>query len=448
MRSVGLGVAVAIFALPRMAYAQSLANIPGQTSLQTRVGAAVAATCGGLAAAGVNPLGAADDEDLFGRCRELVQNGNEVVGAGAAAFSLGLNADQLNDALLQVSHDEAPAQGTDSTETASAQVQNVSARIAALQAGATGFSTAGLNLYRNGERQQALAPSGTASGQDGDFNGLGGFINGTVGFGDVDGSAEEAGFDFNTYGLTAGVDYFLNDNAIIGVAIGYGFNDSDFNNGSNLDKDTFTVSIYTSVFHDNGLYLDGIATFGWNNYDFDRRIVYANVNRTATSDTNAFEYSFTGTGGYDMAAESWSFGPYVRVSYLRTDIDGFAESGAQGLNLTFASQNVDSLTTVVGFQVQNAVSTEFGVLTPYVRAEYEHEFADDSRRINVRYTADPNANVFFVQTDSPDRNFFNLGGGVAAVFAGGFTAFLDFDALVGRSDINSYTFTFGVRKEF
>ena len=135
-------------------------------------------------------------------------------------------------------------------------------------------------------------------------------------------------------------------------------------------------------------------------------------------------------------------------AYIESDIDGFTESGARGLNLKYDDQDVNSLTTALGGQFSYAISTGFGVLTPHVRAEWEHEFEDDPRKIELQYDVDPNNTQFFVETEGPDRDYVNLGAGLAATFAGGITAFADFETVLANSDRDEYQVTFGARYEF
>ena len=176
--------------------------------------------------------------------------------------------------------------------------------------------------------------------------------------------------------------------------------------------------------------------------------MFGATNRIANGETDGDEIEVSAGGGYEFIDGDWSYGPVVRVYYLNTDIDSFTETGAAGLNLTYQGQDIRSLTGVVGAQASYAMSMDFGILSPQVRAEYEHEFDDDSRLINVQYAADPAANTFAVTTDDPDRNYFRLGAGVSAIFPQGASAFADFETVLGRDDIDDYLITAGVRLEF
>ena len=51
-------------------------------------------------------------------------------------------------------------------------------------------------------------------------------------------------------------------------------------------------------------------------------------------------------------------------------------------------------------------------------------------------------------TDDPDRNYFNLGLGLAAQFAHGRAAFVSYETVLGRNAASSQALTLGVRLEF
>jgi hypothetical protein len=66
----------------------------------------------------------------------------------------------------------------------------------------------------------------------------------------------------------------------------------------------------------------------------------------------------------------------------------------------------------------------------------------------VRYAADPFRTEFFVATSQPDRDYGNFGAGVNVTFARGFSAFVDFDTVLGLDNIDRYLVTLGGRIQF
>jgi outer membrane autotransporter protein len=181
----------------------------------------------------------------------------------------------------------------------------------------------------------------------------------------------------------------------------------------------------------------------------------AGVARTANGDFDAIQYSFAANIGYQYTLYGVELQPVARLRYLAAEIDGFTETGAGGLNLTYDDQDVESFTTRVGLQASYAVDTSVGVLVPYVRGEYVHEFLNDDDGAQVHYAADPffatnpaGSSVFVITTEEPDRNYGDLGAGVALTLPNGWVTFLDYAAVVGFADFAIHTVAAGFRRDF
>jgi outer membrane autotransporter protein len=465
---VGLMMGDAIFSI---SYAQNtnLGNRAGQTRLQSVTGTGVQIVCGGFATGNPAPSNS-KQQDLFERCREMVQTANDIDDVGNDTNSLGLDDKQLAAALQQLATEEVVAPRTMATKTFNGQLQNLGARLAALRLGARGFSVAGLN-FDGLNRQAGLSPEemgsfgfpqrgGGASGDSGEgaFSRLSAFANGIFSTGDKDATDREDGFDFDSQGVTVGVDYrFLNE-LVLGTAFTYSHFDADFNRsstnaGGDSDTDGYVFSLYGTYYLEN-FYFEGVGSLGWADHDAKRRIEYASstaisgTDRTAKSDTDSTQYSFSFGTGYNAQVGSVDFGPYARLTYFKIDIDDFKETGAGGLNLQVEDQKVQSLISALGVRASKSFSWERGVWSPQIRGEWNHEYKNEAENITSRYVNDPNNNRLLVRTEDPDRDFFRFGATLANVAAGGTQVFFDYETMLGFRDISNHIFTFGARQEF
>jgi outer membrane lipase/esterase len=443
-----------------------LSGIPGLTPPEEATGRAVETLCPQL-----SPNQTAGGQgDLQIRCTELI--GNAEAGNTAAARV----------PLLSMAPEEIVAQGTNAVETSN---RNIGARLAALHGGVTALGFRRFTVRPEetpvpGTLVASLAPfaavASTVPGSaPGAFSRLGVFANGTYTRGDKDATSREAGFDFDTWGATLGADYKFTNNFALGVAFNYLSTQADFDRlsilrtpaGGGVDTRGVGFSLYGTYYVDK-FYVDGIVTFGWNNYDTDRRIVYTipatsrvgavipgttTVNQTATGDTDGRQYSLSFGAGYDFTVNGWTVGPLVRLEYMKLNIDAYREeinnsAPGFGLNLAFEDQDVESLMFVLGGQASYAISTAFGVLLPQARIEWRHEFKNDSRTVTARFVNDPTRTPLLLVTDDPDRNFFNLGAGLSATFRGGVAAFVYYETVLGLADVSAHNVVFGVRLEF
>jgi outer membrane autotransporter protein len=116
--------------------------------------------------------------------------------------------------------------------------------------------------------------------------------------------------------------------------------------------------------------------------------------------------------------------------------------------LKFGDQKADSFTTNLGVEVGYTLSTAYGVIKPSIRGEYIHEFLNDNNGVRVQYASDPTGQNFRVIPEDPDRNYGLIGASVTGTMAAGWSAFADFETIVGLSNFDIYTFRAGVRREF
>jgi uncharacterized protein with beta-barrel porin domain len=461
--ALALGLAVANGGWQTAGAAETNLGSYGQTRLQQDTGDAVQFTCGGFVMAGTQP----GTVPLFDTCRAMVHTANELTGSGATADSLGLNEDELAASLQQIATEEFGSTESMATEISTDKTANVITRLNDIRAGARGFSLAGLalpgrsSLAYSAAEYPAAGIRGGAAGADAPGGKLGGFLNGSYGTGDRDETQWTNEFDFDSYGITGGVDYRFTPNLVLGVAASYYNVEADFANqatvsGGNVDVDSWGGFLYGTYYVDR-FYVDALAGYATSGYDTKRRIVIPNnvnpaqpIDVTAKGSPDSDDVTASLGAGYTLSAGSMNYGPYGRVTYYNVDIEKYRESGAEsaGLNLAVDGQDWTSLTSVLGMEASYAVSHSFGVLVPQGRVGWVHEFENDSEQYSAVYVDDPNQNLLLASTNSPDRDYFELGLSLSAVLRNGTQAFVSYDTLLGLDDVTDHVFTVGARMEF
>ena len=446
-----------------------------QTGLQNFTERAIKDICPGLAGNN-DPV----VQDLFEQCRAMV---NTARGKDDEPFNpefaLDITDGELRGAWQNLAGEEFATQGTMGTKISAGQFENITQRLVMLRSGASGFDVAGLGLSTDGQLVSAEMllrkagegeRGGAASADDPGAERWGIFLNGVIGFGDRNQTEREDGFDLDTRGVTLGADYRVGSKLVIGGALGFGSMDADLHlstdpadsaallvDGGNVEASGTSGTLYLASFGEN-FYFDIAGSYGQDSYDLRREINYATGPdsrelRTALADPDGSHYGVTIGGGYDKSKGSWSYGPYLRVSSQNIDIDAYVESGSVGsLSLEVDPQEYESLLSILGLDISNASSKNWGVLIPQVRAEWNHEFKNDSQFIHTRYFFDPNKiqddHELLVLTDEPDRDFFLVSLSLAAVFRGGNQAFINYDTMLDYRDISYHVFTAGVRFSF
>jgi len=166
-------------------------------------------------------------------------------------------------------------------------------------------------------------------------------------------------------------------------------------------------------------------------------------------DIDADEYNANVVMGFDIPVGKYTIGPRLGVDYARVEIDKFTESGGTGLELSYNDDTVKSLKTTIGIQATTAFSMDFGVLSVQLNADWTHEGENDQRDIFVQFAQDGRTvpKTFSFQTESPDREFFHIGGGVVAVLPNGIQTFANLEVLLGHDYLDNYVATIGLRIE-
>ncbi len=424
--------------------------------------------------AGVSDSLTASERDVFLRCGEVKIKVND-----GQAFE-DLTDAQLN-ALSNMTGDESTTQETVNVRLVGPQHAAIAARLATLRGGGGG----GLALNLNQPPHEMILLAGPVSalsstGQDSsvlsDFGRIGSFITGSIATGEKDASETIPGFDYSGTAITAGMDYRFSERFISGLALGYASANADitFDSGE-LDAVGWAVSLYGTYYLDR-LYLNGMATAGWKDYDLKRHVNYTvtrnpndpnvgtspevAVDQTFTGESDASEYSASLGAGYEFDFGGLTLGPYANINYLTTTIDGFNEkldtpntNEGFGLALSYDSRDIESVTTNVGGQAGFAWATSFGILSPYTRVDWTHQYNTDVDDIQAKFVnggtfAEAVANNrILIPTEDNDPDFFNFGAGLAATLPYGISAFFDYATIWGLKDITFHQFTGGLRLE-
>jgi outer membrane lipase/esterase len=382
---------------------------------------------------------------------QFTQDCNNLV-AGALAPKGSVTYAEAVAALTSITANQATLSLSSSRASLSTQLRNLLARLVALRGGAAGISLQGLTIGGGASADQG-PQFALGDGR------LGVFVNGAISTGDKDPTENEEGFDFDAWGITAGIDYRFRDNLIAGIAGGYSENDTDIDNsGGSLDTDGYSISLYGTYYHDGGAYADAVLTYGHNDYDQKRNIRYSIddyvVDQTASADYNGSQWSGAVGVGYDIPKGPWTFGPVVRLQYVSADVDGYSEEMSDpdapggGWAASLDDMDQESFTTTIGGNVSRAVSTQWGVLLPQLHLSWVHEFKDDAISVNGTFIQDPTNSAFDIQSDNPDSDYFNARLGISAQFAHGNSAFLFYNKVFGYNDLDLDSFGAGVRLEF
>lgn len=448
----------------------AVAAAENSTALQIQTGDAVQMTCGALVGLGQSVT--ASQADLRNRCGEMVGTGRDLIGDSRGPLpSFNWTNNELAAAMQQLSGEESASNGRLAVDTSNGQFENIGMRLDAIRTGSRA-TAGGLNLALQG----APIVGGNAGEENG--TGWGWFANGALGFGEYDGTDREDEYDYDSVGATVGVDYLFDSGLVLGLAATISEFEIDFEqttdssdlsltrtvDGGKTDLEGWSLTPY-AVYTFERFYIDAVFTIGENDIDTERDVAYesnnpgvGSVRRTMRGKTDSKTLAWGTSIGTDFElAGATTLYVNVGMNYLDVEVDAYEEIDSEangGLNLGYLNQDIESLQSFVGAEMTYAISTNNGVFLPFIRAEWRHEFENDSETLQTYYAAYGRAEAFAdelileVQTEEADEDYFELGLGVSAVFGNNLNAFISYSTTVGLDDVEAHLFTVGIRGSF
>lgn len=357
------------------------------------------------------------------------------------------------------------------------QLRNVRSRLDKLQSSRgqqRGIDVSGVNISLKG----TTFSLGMLGGGAGDENDLLAnsrwslFANGEYAFGkknrgfDKELATGDRNFDFNSKGLTIGADYrFPGEKLIAGAALGYKDFDSDFTSQEgNTNTTGINVSMYGTYLLSDKAYLDGVIGLGKDSIKSRRPVNndgtdgIGDQTTFAIGNPDAQEYTFSVGGGYEINKREWTFNPYGRLDYTKGTIDKYKEisshSSARTSMFEIDKQSIESLTSSIGIKTSRVYSTSKGVFIPFASLEWKHEFkgrgAISGQSLFLQENPDLGVSPGFSETQVSDldKNYYNIGAGISAVFPKGRSAFLNIESRLGDTTIKDNAIRAGYRWEF
>lgn len=295
-----------------------------------------------------------------------------------------------------------------------------------------------------------------------DFGRLSVHFNANLRRTDRDVSPLETGFESDQAGLNGGIDYRFGETWSAGAVIGYQNADTTFGSGAgSLDTSGWTLTgLVNRQFGDNG-YFNAYTGISGLEYDSRRNINYTivlnagqpeeelrSVNAVAISDTDADQMLAGAAAGYGGNRGAFNYGIGVSADLLDTDIDGYTERGGDGLALSVDAQDIRSLTGSLTANFSYTTSHTWGILRPYARIRFEHEFDNDARRQAPQFAGDPSGFRIVYDTDDPDRDYVITAVGLTGQMLSGNSWYAEVERLFMHDFFSDWAVNAGARFEF
>ena len=178
-------------------------------------------------------------------------------------------------------------------------------------------------------------------------------------------------FDTDTRGLAFGFEKNLNDE--IKVGIGYALAKTDINSYSRDTQIKTHSAIAYGEYKPSNWFVNGILSYSVSDYEEDK--VVAGVNGEA--DYKANNISAQLVTGYEYLAKYTMVTPIIGLRYMNVDRDGYTDA----LGTHVSSNNLDTLTALIGVKLTNSYVINEKTYTPELRMAVTYDIirnSDDS----------------------------------------------------------------------
>ena len=250
-------------------------------------------------------------------------------------------------ALTAVAPEVAPMVQKTQTETANQVFGAVSTRLTggSVSTGAQGMSS-GDNIFKRGAM----------------------WVQGMFNKSKLDDTSKAKGFDADSSGIAFGAEKFVTDDTKVGI--GYAYTNADIDGFMrSTDVDTHTAIVY-GEYKPSNWYVNGIATYGWSDYEENKSV--AGVGVKADYDVETF--GLQAMTGYEMNINGFVLTPETGLRYVHIKQDAYKDSADQKVS----GNDSDILTGVIGAKVSKNFELSNGMnIKPEARIAATYDLMND-----------------------------------------------------------------------
>lgn len=254
------------------------------------------------------------------------------------------------------------------------------------------------------------------------------WTGGSINFGESGGSD---GFDFQTTGLSAGIDYRLARDFVLGLGAGYGRDVSDVGDkGSRSTGSSYTAALYASYQPGRHFFLDGVTGYQWLSFDPERTVTAGGASADGQRDGSQWFASISAGGKF--ALDAWRITPYARLDLARASLEAYTEDGDPLTALHYGQQDVETTTGNLGLTLDYDYAAGFGTVSPQLRLQYQHDFQGDSD-VTMRYADLLDGPFYSASVSGLGQDRLLLGAGLNIQTADDITLRLEYRGLLGSA---------------
>jgi len=269
------------------------------------------------------------------------------------------------------------------------------------------------------------------------------YAMGTFAGGSRSESATMAGFNYDAVSGTAGLEYSVNRNLIVGFAANVTATRADINTGASVDVDAMQAAAYAS-YATRHWFADALVAFGRHDLDLAR----PGANDVIRGNTDASAVALAARAGYLFDFGRLRAGPIAGLTYIHSKVDGYTEKGDPQLTLNVSALTVDALSGSVGVRFLAPFQSGGRIFVPYLNVTLEHNFGDSSQTLSASLTQAPLAPVLSPVPSFDTRSYGKIDGGLTVQLGPQLGATISASSTFARDEGNDYRVSAGLNYRF
>jgi uncharacterized protein YhjY with autotransporter beta-barrel domain len=280
----------------------------------------------------------------------------------------------------------------------------------------------------NGALGNSAAGANGAAAESATSGGLRLWTGGAITVGRRNATPDQSKLSISSQGLSAGLDFAVNDRLDLGFGVGYGAEETEVGTrDSSADTTSLVGVVYASFRPTDGVYLDAMLGQGSLSYDLTRRVTFDNSLVFGERDGDML---FGSIGlGFDRAMASGRLSTYGRLDAMNADLDAYTETGSRFWALNYDAREIDSLQGALGMRYAVSRVDRDRTWRSTIRAEWRQELGDGSDQV-LRYADLLTGPSYTIGSTGWDRGLLDVGVGIGMDTANGWTADVELGAQV------------------
>ena len=271
------------------------------------------------------------------------------------------------------------------------------------------------------------------------------------GYARQDSSDDVSGYSAKFGGLILGADRALGDNWRAGAALNY--SNTSVHGKDNLSGNTSTADNYGVIgyagYTGNPWFMNLSAAVNRQNYDSVRRADFTGFDGAANGKFNGQSVTLQSEFGYPLTLPADVIvTPLAALAYSYQHVDGYKETGGNGMALDVDASHTQSVTSDIGARVAKTFDTGLGSLTPFAQVSWIHQYDNRRTSSNATFAADTLGETQFTSKGAtPVKDMAGLSLGSTLYNANDISLDARYDLQAGER-YQAHTFSLRLNKSF